>query len=193
MPSRSPRNIKPPPIPEDEIERVAELQSLRILDTAAEDRFDRYTRLISDLYEFPVVLVTLVDKDRQWFKSHCGLDIRETSRDVSFCAHAIMESGVFIVQDARKDRRFADNPLVTGPPHIRFYAGCTVRGPSGHPLGTLCVIDREPRDFDDRQCAQLTQFAQLVERELHQTHELDRLRASIEFNAYHDPLTRLPK
>lgn len=192
MASRSPRNMKPPPIPEDEIERVAELQSLRILDTAAEERFDRYTRLISDLYEFPVVLVSLVDKDRQWFKSNCGLDMHETSRDVSFCAHAIMESGVFIVPDARKDRRFADNPLVTGSPHIRFYAGCTVRGPSGHPLGTLCVIDREPRDFDDRQCAQLTQFAQLVERELQQTHELDKLRSSIEFNAYYDPLTRLP-
>lgn len=192
MASRSLRQIKPPPIPENEIERVEELRSLRILDTAAEERFDRYTRLISDLYEFPVVLVSLVDKDRQWFKSHCGLDFNETSRDLSFCAHAILESGVFIVPDARQDNRFADNPLVTGPPHIRFYAGCTVRGPSGHPLGTLCVIDRKPRDFDDRQCAQLTQFAQLVERELQQTHELDKLRAAIEFNAYYDPLTRLP-
>lgn len=192
MASRSPRKVSPPPIPEDDIERVEELQSLRILDTAAEERFDRYTRLISDLYEFPVVLVTLVDRDRQWFKSSCGLDFRETRRDLSFCAHAIMESGVFIVPDARKDNRFADNPLVTGHPHIRFYAGSTVRGPSGHPLGTLCVIDRKPREFDDRQCAQLTQFAELVERELQQTHELDKLRAAIEFNAYYDPLTRLP-
>lgn len=192
MASRNPRRIKPPPIPENDIERVEELQSLRILDTAAEERFDRYTRLISDLYEFPVVLVTLVDRDRQWFKSSCGLDFRETKRDLSFCAHAIMESGVFIVPDARRDDRFADNPLVTGHPHIRFYAGCTVRGPSGRPLGTLCAIDREPREFDDRQCAQLTQFAQLVERELQQTHELDKLRAAIEFNAYYDPLTKLP-
>lgn len=192
MASRSPRKVKPPPIPEDDIERVEELHSLRILDTAAEERFDRYTRLISEIYEFPVVLVTLVDRNRQWFKSHCGLDFRETERDLSFCAHAITESGVFIVPDARQDSRFADNPLVTGYPHIRFYAGCTVRGPSGHPLGTLCVIDRKPRKFDDRQCAQLTQFARLVERELQQTHELDRLRAAIQFNAYHDPLTRLP-
>lgn len=192
MASRSPRKVNPPPIPEDDIERVEELQSLRILDTAAEERFDRYTRLISDLYEFPVVLVSLVDRDRQWFKSNCGLDFRQTERDLSFCAHAIMESGIFIVPDARKDERFADNPLVTGDPHIRFYAGCTVRGPSGHPLGTLCVIDRKPRNFDERQCAQLTQFAQLVERELQQTHELDKLRAAIEFNAYYDPLTKLP-
>lgn len=192
MASRGRRQIKPPPIPKDEIERVAELHSLRLLDTAAEERFDRYTHLIADLYEFPIVLVSLVDRDRQWFKSNCGLDFRETERDVSFCAHAIMESGIFIVPDARKDDRFADNPLVTGHPHIRFYAGCTVRGPSGHPLGTLCVIDRKPRDFDDRQCAQLTQFAQLVERELQQTHELDKLRAALEFNAYYDPLTKLP-
>jgi diguanylate cyclase (GGDEF)-like protein len=192
MARSSPHQVPPPPIPEDDIERVEELHSLRILDTAAEERFDRYTRLISDIYEFPIVLVTLVDRDRQWFKSYCGLDFRETGRDISFCAYAIMESGVFIVPDARQDKRFAQNPLVTGPPHIRFYAGCTVRGPSGHPLGSLCVIDREPRDFDDRECRQLTEFARLVERELQQSHELDKLQSAIEFNAYYDPLTRLP-
>lgn len=192
MASDNAASVAPPPIPEDEIERLEELHSLRILDTAAEDRFDRYTRLIADLYDFPVVLVSLVDKDRQWFKSSCGLDFRETERDVSFCAHAISESGTFIVADARLDSRFANNRLVTGPPHIRFYAGCTVRGPHGHPLGTLCVIDSQPRDFDERQCEQLQQFANLVEREICQTHELDKLRASIEFKAFYDPLTRLP-
>lgn len=192
MTTRSPSGVEPPPIPENEIERLEELRSLGMLDTASEERFDRYTRLIADLYEFPIVLVTLVDKDRQWFKSNCGLDFRETGREVSFCAHAINETGIFIVKDARQDRRFANNPLVTDHPHIRFYAGCTVRGPNGHPLGTLCVIDSTPREFDDRKCEQLKQFAILVERELCQSYELEKLRASIEFRVNYDPLTRLP-
>lgn len=179
------------PIPPNEDERLEELHSLRLLDTAAEERFDRYTRLIADLFDFPVVLVTLVDKDRQWFKSNCGLDFNETEREVSFCAHAITEAGVFIVADARKDPRFNDNRLVTGPPHIRFYAGCTVHGPSGLPLGTLCVVDCKPREFDQRKCEQLKQFATMVEREIAYDQELDNLRASIEYKAYYDPLTGL--
>lgn len=192
MATRGPPGNAPPPIPENEVERLEELQSLRILDTAAEERFDRYTRLIADLYDFPIVLVTLVDKDRQWFKSNCGLEFKETGRELSFCAHAIHESGIFLVPDARRDCRFADNPLVTGHPHICFYAGCTVRGPNGFALGTLCVIDRKPREFNDRECEQLKQFAVLVERELCQSHELDKLRASITFSVNYDPLTRLP-
>lgn len=184
--------IPPPPIPEDEVERLEELQSLHILDTATEERFDRYTHLVADLFGFPIVLVTLVDKERQWFKSHCGLDLQQTERDVSFCAHAINEGGVFIVPDARKDSRFADNRLVTGPPYIRFYAGSTVHGPNGYPLGTLCVIDHVPREFDQRQCDQLSQFAMLIEREIGHRHELDKLRASIEYKAFNDPLTGLP-
>lgn len=181
-----------PPLPEDEVERLEELHSLHILDTAAEERFDRYTHLVADVFDFPVVLVTLVDKDRQWFKSNRGLDFKQTERDVSFCAHAINESGVFIVPDAREDARFADNRLVTGPPYVRFYAGCSVYGPNGYPLGTLCVLDHEPREFDQRRCDQLRQFAMLVEREICHRHELEKLRASIEYKAFNDPLTRLP-
>lgn len=184
--------VEPPPIPEDEIERLDELKSLRILDTAAEERFDRYTRLVADLYDFPIVLITLVDKDRQWFKSSCGLDFRQTRRELSFCAHAIHENGVFVVPDARHDTRFARNSLVTGYPYIRFYAGATVRGPRGHALGTLCVIDTQPRHFDDDKCRQLNQFAALVEREIALTSELANLRTSLEFRARYDPLTHLP-
>ena len=192
MASEQTTRVTAPPIPEDEVERLEELYSLRILDTAAEERFDRYTHLVADLFDFPVVLVTLVDKDRQWFKSSCGLDLNETERDVSFCAHAINERGVFIVSDAREDPRFVDNRLVTGPPHIRFYAGCTVHGPNRYRLGTLCVIDHKPREFDQRRCDQLRQFAKLVEREISHRHELEKLRVTIEYKAFNDPLTRLP-
>ncbi|NEZ04943.1 GGDEF domain-containing protein [Wenzhouxiangella sp. XN201] len=192
MASDQTASVPAPPIPEDEVERLEELRSLHILDTAAEERFDRYTQLVADVFDFPVVLVSLIDRDRQWIKSSCGLDLKQTERDVSFCAHAINESGIFIVPDAREDSRFADNRLVTGPPYIRFYAGCSVHGPNGYPLGTLCVIDREPRDFDQRRCDQLRQFAQLVEREICHRHEFDKLRESVEYKAFNDPLTRLP-
>lgn len=180
-----------PPVPENETERLEELHALQLLDTAAEERFDRYTRLIADVFEFPIVLISLIDKDRQWYKSSCGVDFHQVDRELSFCAHAIVENGVFIIPDARIDSRFADNPLVTGSPGVRFYAGCSVHGPGGHPVGTLCLIDYEPRTFTARQCQQLRQFAALVEREIGQTHELDKLRSLIEYKAYRDPLTGL--
>ncbi len=180
-----------PDIPADEASRLEELHELKLLDTASELRFDRYTRLIADLFDFPIVLVTLIDQDRQWFKSNCGLDIRETSRDVSFCAHAINAHGVMVVPDAREDPRFASNPLVTGEPHIRFYAGAVVHSPRGQPLGTLCVIDREPRQFDDTQCSRLKQFAELIESEIAHQYDLETLRSSMRLSAYCDPLTGL--
>lgn len=180
-----------PDCPADEEERLQELHDLKLLDTASELRFDRYTRLVADLFDFPIVLVTLVDRDRQWFKSNCGLDMRETSRDVSFCAHAINAHGVMVVPDAAEDPRFAGNPLVTGEPHIRFYAGAVVYGPTGQPLGTLCVIDRQPRSFDDEQCRRLKQFAELLESEISHQHDLQSLRASVKHSAYYDALTGL--
>lgn len=181
-----------PEVPANEEERLQELHSLKLLDTASEVRFDRYTSLVADIFGFPIVLVTFIDSNRQWFKSSCGLNFRETSRDISFCAHAISRHGVMVIPDTHADAAFAGNPLVTGPPYIRFYAGAVVHGPRGQALGTLCTIDHQPRQFNDKQCEQLRQFADLVENEIRHTYDLDILRAAVEFSAYYDSLTRLP-
>ncbi len=152
--------------PRDEHERIEALRGLGILDTPAEERFDRYTRLAAALFRVPTVLVSLIDSDRQWFKSKHGLDAVETPRDRAFCAHAILEADVFQVTDARVDADFADNPLVCGPPYIRFYAGVplTVRG--RYRIGTLCVIDYLPRELDAKEKGLLRDLGQLLEREL---------------------------
>lgn len=149
------------PLPADESERIAALQAARLLDTPAEASFDELTALAADLCDAPIALVSLVDADRQWFKSCRGLDASETPREQSFCAHAILGEGVFEVNDASLDPRFADNPLVTGEPGIRFYAGVPVSAPDGHPIGTLCVIGRQPRTLDQRQRDQLSRLAAL--------------------------------
>ena len=135
----------PAPLPADEDMRVAALHALNLLDTKPEAMFDSLTSLAAQLFDAPVALVSLVDADRQWFKSCVGLDTQQTGRDVAFCAYTILRSEVFVVNDARADRRFADNPLVTGPPHIRFYAGAPLYSPDGHRLGSLCIIDFKPR------------------------------------------------
>jgi sigma-B regulation protein RsbU (phosphoserine phosphatase) len=130
--------------PEDE--RLLALQSLRILDTPPEPAFERLVALARRLFQVPMVAVSLIDRDRQWFKARCGLDVGETERSISFCTHAIAAaSAVFCVPDATRDALFADNPLVTGPPGIRFYAGAVVRAPNGAPVGTVCIIDQKPR------------------------------------------------
>ena len=134
--------MQSPDFPPDEAFRLRTLTSLSILDTPAEERFDRLTRLAQRLFNVPIALVSLIDSNRQWFKSCQGLDVRETPRDVSFCAHAILGNDLLVVPDAAADARFADNPLVTGEPFIRFYAGCPLKAPNGSLLGTLCVIDR---------------------------------------------------
>lgn len=128
-----------------EFQRLAALQRYAILDTAPEARFDRLTRLASMLFEAPIALVSLVDAERQWFKSSCGLAGSETPREWAFCAYAIEGTDVLVVPDATRDVRFRDNPLVTGTPHIRFYAGAPLITPDGFGLGTLCVIDHRPR------------------------------------------------
>lgn len=155
-----------PPIPPQEDQRLAELQALQILDTGAEERFDHYTQLAADIFEVPIALITLVDQNRQWFKSAHGLDVPQTPRDVAFCAHAILERDILVIPDARRDPRFAGNPLVVGRPFIRFYAGAVLRGPTGQPIGTLCLIDDRPRELSDRQCRQLINLAQMLEAEL---------------------------
>ena len=155
-----------PPTPVDELLRLETLRNLKILDTAPEERFDRITRLAKTLFKTQIALVSLVDDDRQWFKSRQGLDVTETAREISFCGHAILDQEPLVVTDAANDERFADNPLVTDDPNIRFYAGCPLSGPGGHKVGTLCVIDENPRDITDEELALLKQLAGLVEEEL---------------------------
>jgi diguanylate cyclase (GGDEF)-like protein len=137
-------------LPSDEEARLAALYSLELLDTPPDPKFDAMVRLAADMHAVPVAIVTLVDRARQWFKSSVGLHAQETPRDQAFCAHAILDpSALMVVEDARLDARFADNPLVTGEPGIRFYAGAPICGESGHVLGTLCVIDKQPRTLDE--------------------------------------------
>jgi len=158
--------MQAPDLPGDEARRLATLQGLNILDTPPEERFDRLTRLAKRLFGVPIVLVSLIDANRQWFKSCIGLPVNETSREVSFCGHAILADEVFLVPNALEDARFADNPLVTGDPHIRFYAGCPLKVDNGSRLGTLCLIDREPRHMDADDLQLLRDLARMAEQEL---------------------------
>jgi GAF domain-containing protein len=136
---------------ENEKHRINDLRLYRILDTAAEKTFDDLTGLASVICGAPISLISLVDEHRQWFKSHHGLDVAETPRDQAFCDHAIRSDQIMVVEDAQADSRFANNPLVTGEPKIRFYAGAPLTVGSGTSLGTLCIIDREPRTLSDTQ------------------------------------------
>jgi diguanylate cyclase (GGDEF)-like protein len=158
--------VQKPAQPTDETQRLRALQGLCVLDTLPEERFDRITRLAARLFEVPIALVSLVDRDRQWFKSRQGLDAPETGRDVSFCGHAILRAAPLIVPDSLADPRFAGNPLVTGGPGVRFYAGHPVHAPDGSRVGTLCLIDRRPREFSAEDAAALADLAQMVDREL---------------------------
>ena len=139
------------PIPENEAQRLAALREYHILDTAAEQAYDDITALAAHLCDVPIAMISLVDESRQWFKSKLGLNEQETPRDVAFCAHAILQTEPLIVRDALKDARFADSALVTREPHIRFYAGFPLANPEGFALGTLCAIDRRPRQLSARQ------------------------------------------
>ena len=161
--------MKAPEIPICENARLGSLNSLHILDTPPEERFDRLTRIASSLFQVPIALVSLVDRDRQWFKSAVGLEAKETSRDISFCGHTILDRDILIVNDALNDERFADNPLVCDEPKIRFYAGCPLTTTSGHTIGTLCLIDRHPRAFSDLEQIILRDLAAMVEREIELT------------------------
>jgi diguanylate cyclase (GGDEF)-like protein len=189
----------PPPLPPNEAERLATLRALRILDTPPEERFDRITRIAARLFDVPIVAVSLVDADRQWFKSCQGLAVRETSREISFCGHTILGEGMLVVPDARLDPRFVENPLVTGEPGIRFYVGHPLAGPDGHPVGTLCLIDRRPRALTDHDQEALRDLAAMVVNELsvttaiqHALREREAEHAALKYRATHDALTDLP-
>ena len=156
------------PLPPDEEQRLATLHSLGILDTPEEQRFDRLTRLAAGILRVPVALVSLVDRERQWFKSAHGVEVRQTPRESSFCAHAVAARELLVVPDALTDNRFADNPQVSGSSRVRFYAGCPLFvGPSC--VGTLCVLDVRPRHLSTEQVDLLRDMAALVERELQQS------------------------
>ena len=158
--------MKTPEIPPNEVARLQTLRSFDILDTPQEERFDRLTRMARRLFDVPIALVSLVDKDRQWFKSRIGLTVSETPRDISFCGHSILGEEVFIIPDASSDERFQDNPLVIDKPNIRFYAGCPLRALNGTQMGTLCIIDDKPRDFSEADLSALTDLAAMAEQEL---------------------------
>ena len=158
--------FQPAPLPTDEATRLRALRDLEILDTDPEPVFDDLTALAAQIVGAPVALVSLVDADRQWFKSRRGLQMQQTPRDWSFCAHAILEGDVFQVPDLRGDDRFADSPVVNGSEHVRFYAAAALVLPNGSRVGTLCVEDRRPRLLDDGQLAELKYLADLVCQEL---------------------------
>ena len=149
-----------------ENERLAALERYDILDTPQEESFDRITRLAKTALNMPIVVISLVDANRQWFKSKQGIDTLETPRDISFCTHAIEGNEPLIIRNALDDPRFVDNPLVTGEPHIRFYVGIPLKTPSGHNIGTLCAIDQKPRDLSIDEIRILDDLARLVIEEL---------------------------
>jgi ribonuclease BN (tRNA processing enzyme)/CheY-like chemotaxis protein len=165
----------PAPMPEDEPQRLAALHRLDILDTAPEERFDKLTRIAAALFDVPIALISMVDANRQWFKSAHGTSVCEGPRDVSFCAHAILGTTVMIVPDALLDPKFADNPVVVNEPRVRFYAGCPLVS-DGSCVGTLCLIDTRPRDLDATAIRLLQDLAELVLQELQRTEALAQIR-----------------
>jgi anti-sigma regulatory factor (Ser/Thr protein kinase) len=163
----------------DEAERLKSLHQYKILDTQAEQAFDDLTLIASQICGTPIALISLIDEDRQWFKSRIGVEIQETSRSISFCAHAIHEQGIFTVPDAQNDARFRDNPLVKAEPHIRFYAGAPLITRDGHALGTLCVIDYVPRQLTDGQNHALMALERQVAAQLELRRNLEELRVAL--------------
>lgn len=158
--------MQSPYFPDDEARRIASLRGLLVLDTPPEERFDSLTAYAAAVFKVPIALVSLVDEDRQWFKSRCGLESKETGRDVSFCGHTILLPQVMVIEDALADPRFADNPLVIGEPHIRFYAGAPLKLANGTRPGTFCLIDRKRRSLDAWERGHLQDLARVASLEL---------------------------
>lgn len=175
--------MQAPDFPVDEILRLQTLQACAILDTPPEERFDRLTRLASHLFKTPIALVSLIDSERQWFKSKQGLDVSETARDISFCGHAILKPDILYVADASQDARFSDNPLVSDTPNIRFYAGAPLRARNGQSLGTLCIIDTKPRILSTEDLAALRDLADCVESEFAREEQQRQLHALLSLTA----------
>ena len=165
--------MQPACIPHDELARLDALRSLQILDSDPSPSFDRITQFVARSLDIPIVLVSLVDAHRQWFKSKVGLDASETPRDLSFCGHVVFDRASLVVPDATQDDRFADNPLVTGAPHVRAYMGVPLFTHKGYAIGTLCAIDNNKRDFSDDDLRDLSDYAKVLEESI-QAQELNR-------------------
>lgn len=161
--------------PINEEKRLESLKELKISDTEIEKSYDDITKLIAEICEVPISLVSLIDENRQWFKSHHGIDANETPREYAFCAHAILQDGIFEINDSRKDERFSDNPLVTDDPNVIFYAGIPLKTPDDHALGTLCVIDHRPKDLNEFQKNALKVLGQQVSNMFELRRNLNRL------------------
>jgi diguanylate cyclase (GGDEF)-like protein len=184
-----------PTIPLDESQRLERLRSLHLLDTPAEERFDRLTRIAQTLLDVPVAAITLVDASRQWFKSSQGIALTQFARDVSFCAHAILGSELLVVDDLRADSRFADNPFVTSSPYFRFYAGHPLSTIDGSVVGTLAVFDYRPRTLKENERSAMSDLAAVAEKELRTSPfspaQIDMLTDDRKESQRIDPLTRL--
>jgi diguanylate cyclase len=178
--------------PAKEQQRLKDLKSLNLLDSPREEQFEVITQLAAKSLDTPIALISLLDQHRQWFKSCVGLDVKETPRDISMCTEAIKEVELLVVDDASKDPRFADNPMVTGDPFIRFYAGAVIRSPQGQPLGTLCVIDRKPRTLHESERKQLLRLARLVESEIRQKNLVGQLLNELEKDKGHGGSAPIP-
>ena len=183
--------MPPAPLPADEAARLRALLEYDILDSPAEASFDRITQMVGEILAVPIVLVSFVDRDRQWFKSRFGFEATESSRDSAFCAHTILGDSPLVVADARLDPRFCDSPLVVGAPHIRFYAGIPLRSSCGHKLGTLCAICLEPRQMQAAELELMVRFAALVSDELALRLALKHLRENHERLLYSEKMAGL--
>jgi anti-sigma regulatory factor (Ser/Thr protein kinase) len=171
--------MKPSLHPEEQA-RLAALRDYKILDTAPEKAFDDLTLIASQICETPIALITLIDSERQWFKSRVGVEVDETPRDLAFCAFAILQKDLLVVEDASKDPRFSDNPLVQADPKIRFYAGAQLCSSDALPLGTLCVLDRKPRRLSENQFSALKALSRQVQAQLELRRNLIELKQSLE-------------
>lgn len=168
------------PLPEDEDLRLQTLRDYEVLDTPKEEAFDSIVSRVAERFRVPVVAISLIDDSRQWFKSCLGLDCHETPREQAFCAHALLEDTVMIVLDASEDFRFRGNPLVTGEPFVRFYAGAPIVAPNGMKIGVLCIMDDKPRGgFSFKDAALLCSMAGDVAAELERRRRLDTCRSSL--------------
>ena len=185
------------PIPIDEPQRQQALDNLELLDTPAEQYLDTLVRLTRELFEVETVLISLVDRNRQWFKARIGLDVAETPRDISFCGHAVAARSLLLIEDAQQDSRFADNPVVTGPPFIRFYAGQPLYSGEGQPIGTLCLLHPAPRTLSQEERLRLRDLGTLAEGYLQLrglSQQAQKLRQAVnreQRKALIDPLTQL--